>query len=323
MLILASLASAACSPLPPRYVPETHRELMRELLPEVAPGELVTPFEIDDALAAQAIRATRFAVSDRQRTLFLVDALSRPTTGFGLSYIWARNNSALATARGGGGTCMGLSSLLIGLLRSLDIEAYYAEARVRPEVRDEGVVQVAAGHIAVVALTDAGPIYVDFTGRIAQSSFYRRLSDREATAHYYNNYGYEILHAAERAGTPIDWARVRRQFELATRVAPELAMAWNNDGVASVRLGELDRAEVSYLRALDIAPAMRSPRENLARLRELWLAGDRDAAAAASRLGELLVEPPREPRPGGEGAAEPDTATPLATTATEVDSEDD
>jgi tetratricopeptide (TPR) repeat protein len=161
---------------------------------------------------------------------------------------------------------MGLTSLLVGLARGVGIPAYYVDASRNPERRTEVEVNVVAGHIGAVVYTKEGPLIVDFTGELMRGYRYRRMSDLEAAAHYYNNLGYELIHRAEEAGQPIPWQEVSRQFARATRIAPGFARAWNNLGVASVRLGQFDRAERSYQQALRLEPGLDSPRLNLAAL---------------------------------------------------------
>jgi tetratricopeptide (TPR) repeat protein len=290
---LCTLMACASTPPAPLYQPAAHRALLTELLPEVAASDLVVPFEVDDELVERAENIVKFAGSEKLRTLALVEALGRESRGFGLTYMWARNNSARDAARAGGGTCMGLSSLLVGILRSLGTKAYYVEALTDPETRIEATVTVAAGHIAVEAVTDSGSIHVDFTGEIVRPGRYRRISDRQATAHYYNNRGYELIHDAEEAGAPLDWARVLEQFELATRIDPDLAISWNNLGVASARLGDRTRAEASYARAITLDPSLRSPQANLVHLDDTARYGTRGEGGTAP---ELIAPGPR-PRP--------------------------
>jgi tetratricopeptide (TPR) repeat protein len=278
----------------PLYTPAEHRAMLAELLPDLASDELIVPFEIDDAVVERAASIVRFAGSEKLRTLELVQALDREQRGFGLTYRWAQHNSAMDVMSAKGGTCMGLSSLLVGMLRSLGIKAYYAEAVEDPEMREEATVQVAAGHIAVEAVTDAGAFHIDFTGEIVRSGRYRRISDRLASAHYYNNRGYELIYEAEVAGTPVDWPRVREQFQRATRIEPRFAMGWNNYGVASVRLGELDRAAESYARAMALDPRLSSPQDNMERLRlaagEGGVLTSRDGRLTAPSAGRREVE---------------------------------
>ncbi len=263
LLLVLGACSTPRSPLR-AYTADELRKVLRARLPDVPEQELVVPWEVSPEAIERAERVVRRGLdSDRIRTL--VDALSSPK-GFGLTYTWAVHNSAAATLEGGGGTCMGLASLLVGLSRGIGIPAYYVDASRNPERREEVEVNVVAGHIGALVYTKEGPLVVDFTGELMRGYRYRRMSDLEAAAHYYNNLGYELIHLAEEAGQPIPWQDVSRQFARATRIAPGFARAWNNLGVASVRLGQFDRAERSYQQALRLEPGLESPRLNLAAL---------------------------------------------------------
>ena len=263
LAVLLLLLGACGTPSALRsYTTDELRAVLRKRLSDVPERELVVPWEVSEqtVVRAREIARRRRLASERLRAL--VDALSAED-GFGLRYTWAVHNSAAATLEGGGGTCMGLTSLLIGLARAIGIDAYYVDASRNPERRTEAELKVVAGHIAAVAYTEEGPLIVDFTGQLLRDFRYRRMTDIEATAHYYNNLGYEILHVAEEAGQPIPWQEVSRQFARATRIAPGFARAWNNLGVAAVRLGQFDRAERSYRQALRLDPRLDSPRLNL------------------------------------------------------------
>jgi tetratricopeptide (TPR) repeat protein len=263
LAVLLLLLGACGTPQALRpYTADELRSVLRKRLTDVPEQDLVVPWEVN----AQALERAREVAKRRrlssERVRALVAALSQQD-GFALRYTWAVHNSAAATLEAGGGTCMGLASLLVGLARGLGIEAYYVDASRNPERRAETEVNVVAGHIAAVAYTEEGPLVVDFTGQLLAGFRYRRISDLEAAAHYYNNLGYELIHVAEGTGQPVPWQEVSRQFARATRIAPGFARAWNNLGVASVRLGQYDRAERSYQQALRLDPRLESPRLNL------------------------------------------------------------
>lgn len=264
VLLLVLGACGTPSALRP-YTADELRSVLRKRLSDVPEQDLVVPWEVSEQAVerAQGVAKRRRLSSERVRAL--VDALS-DEKGFALRYTWAVHNSAATTLEAGGGTCMGLASLLVGLARELGIEAYYVDASRNPERRSEAELNVVAGHVAAVAYTEEGPLVVDFTGQLLRGFRYRRMSDLEAAAHYYNNLGYELIHVAEAAGQPIPWQEVSRQFARATRIAPGFARAWNNLGVASARLGQFDRAERSYQQAMRLDPALESPRLNLAAL---------------------------------------------------------
>jgi len=258
------------------YTPDDLRSELARRAPEVSQDVLfeVTPADVD-----RAFEMVKHLISTRERALTLVRALSSPE-GFGLRYDWAMGNDARSTLRDGGGTCLGLSSVLIGLARGIGLEAYYVDATVEPEVREEEEVNVIAGHIAVLVQTDSGGLLVDFAGQVERMRFFKRIDDLEAVARYHNNLGYEVIHQAQEARAAVPWEQVGTHIERSTRVAPEFASGWNNLGVVRARLGDLDGAEMAYRRALELDPSFASAAKNLTRLE-----GRKDRAAAPAAAG--------------------------------------
>ena len=262
--VLAGMLADGCTTTSASRLSYGVSELRDELaarLPDVPREELVIPFEVDASTVGRA-RALAGRGDEESRLRALASALASPR-GFSLRYIWAVNNSARHTLDAGGGNCMGLTSLLIGLARELGLRAYYLDVSLNPAHHTEQEVTVSAGHIAAVVMVEGRPVYVDFYGELEQRYRYHKIDDLEATAHYYNNLGYELIHRSEQARQPVRWDDVLRQFERATRVSPGLASAWNNLGVAQARLGELERAQSSYRKALELRPNLASVQTNL------------------------------------------------------------
>jgi tetratricopeptide (TPR) repeat protein len=244
------------------------RAELQRLLPELSESERIVPFEIDSATAEFGKKIVEGSRTAESRALAIVHALSDAGEGLALRYQWALHNSARETLAAGSGTCMGLSSVLVGMARSVGLRARYVDARDISELREELGMRVIARHVAVVIATDRGPLYVDFSGRLLPESGYDALDDLEAAAHYYNNRGYELIHLAEHDHTPVPWEEVRVEFERAIRIAPDFASAWNNLGVALGRLGRAAEAEASYRRALALDPRFASAERNLEALQK-------------------------------------------------------
>jgi tetratricopeptide (TPR) repeat protein len=293
-LSLASALLAACQTRGPIALDEPGlRAELRRLLPEVAEQELVVPYAVDPATVLRARKIAERSLNPQARALSLADSLAETGSGFGLRYAWALHNSAQETLAAGEGTCMGLSSVLVGIARATGLPAYYVDASEAPELREESDVRVVSGHIAVVIGTQRGPTYVDFTGVLLPERRYRVIGDLEAAAHYYNNRGYELIHRAESEGLPIPWPQVREQFARAVRIAPGFARGWNNLGVAQVRLGQTADAVGSYRRALELQPSFASPQRNLT------------ALGTADDAGTLTTEPPAAPASGSPAMRSP------------------
>ena len=74
--------------------------------------------------------------------------------------------------------------------------------------------------------------------------------------------GEGILAELEDGADP-NWEQALDGFAQASQLAPDLARAWNNQGVALARLGRLDEARGAYARALTIDANLDSPHQNL------------------------------------------------------------
>jgi tetratricopeptide (TPR) repeat protein len=274
------------SPTRIEWPPDAMREEVRRRAADVAVEEIVVPYEVEAEPLARAQEVLRGEIGAQQRIQALVGALSDPN-GFGLRYVWAATAPANETLAAGGGNCFSLSSVLIGLARGLGFRAYYVEVEVaNPEWRQTGSVAIHADHIAAVIVSAEGRQYVDFSGRLDGAHRLRVIDDLEALAHFYNNRGYELLYLAEREGVTPPWEAVQHSFQLATRIQPDMARAWNNLGVARSHLGDSAGAASAYRAALALEEGIQSAHLNLV---VLYLrVGDLEAAeehlSAAERL---------------------------------------
>jgi len=264
---LLALALAGCASSPDRALaPDALRQEVARRAPELAVAEVPVLFELESEVIELARRHTRGAPDDAARLERVVELFADPE-GFALRYEWATTLTANEALEHGGGNCLSLSSVLIGVARGLGMRAYYAETReIDADWRPDIDLSVAAGHIAVVIPTSRGRAYVDFSGTLSPTRRFRPISDLEALAHYYNNRGYELLHLAMRAGEEPPWGHALADFELSARIAPGFAEAWNNVGLALRRLGRHDEAEHAYRRALELEEDLLSAHLNLAAL---------------------------------------------------------
>ena len=284
--ISALSALAACAHvLPYDFTPAgMRRELARRV--HLDPDDVVVPFEVDEPAIARARAIVDGVADEDSRGEALVSSLSDPD-GFNLHYQWATSGTAKETLARGAGNCLALSSTLIGLARGVGMKAHYLEVIVAdPQWRMEGDLTVQADHVAAVIGSGEQRLFVDFSGRLARARRVRAIDDFEALAHFYNNRGYETLHRAEQEGLPIPWDLAARDFELATRVHPAHARAWNNLGVARARLGDDTHARQAYEKAIALEKGIQSAHLNLVAL--FLRAGDLQSAAwhldAARRL---------------------------------------
>jgi tetratricopeptide (TPR) repeat protein len=264
---LGALLIAGCASPPERALaPDALRLEVARRAPDLDAREIPILFDVGDEVIERMRRNTRGALDDADRLERVVEQLADPN-GMAMRYEWATTLTAREALEHGGGNCLSLSSVLIGIARGLGMRAYYAETLdIDSDWRSDIDLSVAAGHIAVVIPTNRGRAYVDFSGTLSPTRRFRPISDLEALAHYYNNRGYELLHIAMRAQQEPPWRDALYEFELAARIAPGFAEAWNNVGLARRRLGDHDEAERAYRRALELQDDLLSAHLNLAAL---------------------------------------------------------
>jgi tetratricopeptide (TPR) repeat protein len=268
------------------WSPDAIRQEVQHRVSDAPTEAIVVPYEVEAEALERARAAVRGESGKRERMDRLLASLSDPG-GFGLRYAWALTASADETLLRREGNCFSLSSVLIGLARGVGLKAYYVEVKITDhEWRHTGDVAIVSDHIGAVIFTSEGRQYVDFSGRLDRSHRLRVIDDLEALAHFYNNRGYEMLYLAERGGSEPPWSRVLASFNMATRIEPALAQAWNNLGVARSHLGDAEGAERAYRTALGLAGDMQSAHLNLV---VLYLrSGDLDAADDHLRAAERL-----------------------------------
>jgi Tfp pilus assembly protein PilF len=284
-LVAALLAAQGCATAP-RKLAFTPDELRDQLARRIPRDEVVIPFEISAEHARRAQSLTTGSPDPADKVRILVDALLDPRA-FGLRYLAGVPGTAEDAFRNGGGDCLALASAFVGMARAAGLEASYMDASFRmqeTEVLSEQTV-VKIGHITAFVLTPSDRIGLDFA-RLGRIYWYEPIDDVEAVAHFHNNLGYVLLERGGTGGTPAGWAAALHQFELATRVRPGFARAWNNMGVAQARLGRRTEARAAYRRAIAADGGLASPRLNLGAL--LLEAGELEEAAehleAAARL---------------------------------------
>ncbi len=227
--------------------------------------QLEIPYEVEPAWVEQARElAGRGPRSSRARRL--ADALLS-ADGFNLLYHPVAATTARETIANGFGNCLALSSVFVGLARGIGLEAYYIDASERhTALSHEEEFAVSAGHVAAAVRTENGFMTVDFDGELTHFGTFDVLHDMQAVAHFYNNGGYERIHAAISRGEPIPWEEARIAFETAALLVPNFALASNNLGIAYGRLGAPALAEKHFLEAIARDDGFAAPFSNRGKL---------------------------------------------------------
>jgi Flp pilus assembly protein TadD len=272
---LAAFVIAGCAAAPP--TPEA-RGISAEALLEARPivGERTpAPLRDIDILAlnpemrAFLDRVVQGNLSESLKIRRLVNAILNDES-FNLEYD-SRTRTAAETFQERRGNCLSFTNMFVAMARELGIDAHYQEVDVPPVWTMEGEAFVLSRHVNV--LVDLGwkaDKVVDFNIDEFRTSYDRRkVKDRRALAHYYNNIGVEHMNA----GAAVD---ALRYFRKAIDKDPSLSTLWGNLGILYRRSGYLDYAEAAYLQALQVNSRDTVAMSNLAALYDLQ--GDRQRA---------------------------------------------
>ena len=235
--------------------------------PSVPVDDLVVPFRVTPEMVAKARDVIRGHRSDYQRAQALMESITADD-GFGLHYEAVATATPDVTLERGYGNCLALTSMFIGLAREIGLTAYYVDAsdRINDLRQEEGLI-VDSGHIAGGVRTERGYTLIDYDGHASDYRTFKIIDDITALAHYYNNLGFERITEARRSDVEVPWEDIGRLFELATKVRPDFAHAYNNLGVAHRKLGDLDAAESAYLAAIAVDDEFDAAHHNLGNLR--------------------------------------------------------
>src|SRR5262249_21241840 len=154
-------------------------------------------------------------------------------------------------------------NLFVGMARELGLSVFYMEVGDLQRFEREGDLVVAAGHVSAGASGYGDGRFLDvldFTvAPIADYRELQRIPDRAAIALYYVNRGGDLLRAGRQAEA-LPW------LDGAVAIAPDLARAWVDLGVARRRSGDPAGAEGAYRKALELDPDSTAAYQNLASL---------------------------------------------------------
>lgn len=194
-----------------------------------------------------------------QRMRRLYTALSDEFGGLQIQYDPAATFTAQQVFERRQANCLSFSALFIAMAREVGISAYFQEVEV-PVTWDQlsADTLVQYRHINVEVQFPKKKWVVDFrVDRFREIYPNRRLADSEALGHYHSNLGMKAL-------IENDLASAFWRIKLAIESDPHSSSLWANMGIIHRRLGNLDLAEASYLRALELDGDNHSAMRNLA-----------------------------------------------------------
>ena len=146
------------------------------------------------------------------------------------------------------GNCLTFSNMFVAMAREAGLDAWYREVEIDPEwsSRDENL--LVSLHVNAATWDRTKEYVVDVSRRQPRTrEISRKMSDREATAQFYNNLGVNALVMG-------DLALAYAYFRKAEEAHPALAYIWSNIGVVLNRNGQTDDAILAYNAALSIDP---------------------------------------------------------------------
>ncbi|MCP4898191.1 MAG: tetratricopeptide repeat protein [bacterium] len=156
------------------------------------------------------------------------------------------------------GNCLSFTSLFVGLARSMGIGTFLVAVDRAPEVNREDGLVVVNRHIVAGFLADDRLLLYDFFINVHSAyKDHRFIDDVTASAMYHNNLGGRAI----RNG---DLAAAQKHLEIATKMDPELALAWINLGVLRFEAGDVQGSLDAYRRALIVEPGSSSALKNIA-----------------------------------------------------------
>jgi len=224
-----------------------------DIVPISVPGPqqiIVIPPELRAQLQQNVIDKS---YSRERRMKLLVDYIFSKQ-GLGLEYDSSVTRTVEQTFRDRKGNCMSFTLLFVTLAREAGVSAYVQEVGQALSWYQEENTLYNAGHVNVgIQLgMDQGTIDLDRNILLARGGP-KRISDKRALAHFYNNRGSELMQQGYIVAA-------KAHFDAALAQDPGFAPAWNNLGVLRIRNHQPGLAERDYLAALQrdqsYAPAL-------------------------------------------------------------------
>ena len=250
-VLVATLLFGGCAAAPPTPTAQNvTAEMLLEARPIAGEGtEVSLPdtdvLALDSQMLAFLDRFVDIKQADRVKLHQLLYAIIDEGS-FGLNYD-SQTLSAAETFHQQRGNCLSFTNMFIAMARHVGISASFQEVDIPPDWTVEGGAFVLNRHVNVlVDLGSATKQVVDFNIDDFRASYDRRkVSDRRALAHYYNNMGVEHMHAGETV-------EALQYFRKAIDKDRSFSPPWSNLGTLYRRNGRPSYAESAYLQALAV-----------------------------------------------------------------------
>ncbi len=259
---LGALAAGGCVSMTPGAQAE-HR--LRDEIRDrgLDPESVIVPFALDSEMRTWLHEHVQHAGTPQERLKGLLRLIVSTSGGLGVSYQSDLTITAEDVFRTRKANCLAFTNFFVAMSRELGLDVYFLLVEDLQSFAREGDLVVVSDHMTAAFGQSPDRLVLDFTpGEVREYRETRELSDLMAVAMYYTNRGAGFLRSGDEP-TALEW------LEMAVKLAPDLAGAWTNLGVARRRTGDLGGAEVAYRRALETDAAALSAYQNLAALLRL------------------------------------------------------
>ena len=239
------------------------------------PERIVIPFEVTPEMREWAAKAAPEGLPLETRLDRLFDAVLLDLKP---SYVAGRTATAPVVFAERQANCLGFTSLLVGLARSVGIPTFYLAIDDIERFSRDGDLVVISNHVSAAFDTGAQTRVLDFSvAPVVSYRDARALDDLAAVGLYYSNLGAEKLRGGDLAGAI-------ELLKTSVALAPDNSGARVNLGVALRRQGDSVGAEAQYRAALEADPQASSAYQNLASL--LRQRGEAEEAEELLRIAE-------------------------------------
>lgn len=252
-----------------------------EGLPEMPDEDLLT---LKPKIAKFLVKHVPPGRARQVRLRLLIDALFAKD-GLGIKYGNTHTKTAAETFDTKSGNCLSFTLLFVSMARHVGLKAYFMEVAEVTSWDQRGEFVLNNHHMFAEVELDNGVMQVDFLP-FEQKRYYnvRRITDRRAHAHFYNNLGVERL-----AGGEVKTALA--YFYKSLDQDEDFSPAWTNLGVAYRESADFPRAQESYRRAIDLGGSEAAPMANLASL-YLAYGMEKEAAPYVQKVQDRLRKNP-------------------------------